>query len=159
MVIISNSGIVVEMSESEDIDNEPLYERFEEEGGPDEEELADFKAQVEEWVKIDDQVRKLNVAIRERRTQQRALSSAIQTFMLAHKYDSLSTEKGAQIKSNVRKVKAPVRVVDVRQKLIDLKGDTEGGELIRKIWDEDRAVIEKKSLRRVIPKVHMHLDL
>ena len=146
-------------------DSEPLYETDVEEDEPDDgaerptaEEMDDLRAQMAQWVKIDDQMRKLNVAMRERRTQQRALSSVIQAFMIKYKYDVLNTAGGPQIKTTVRKVKAPVRLAQVRQKLMDLKGENEGGELVKKIFDE-RQVVERTSIRRIIPKVNTHLDL
>ena len=149
------------------VNEEPLYEDDTDEtdeedvdpaAKPTEEEMDDLRAQMAEWVRIDDQLRKLNVAMRERRTQQRALGTAIQAFMLKFKYDVLNTAAGPQIKTSTRKVKAPMRLSDVRQKLVDLKGDNEGGELIKKLFDE-RQVVEKTSIRRIIPKVNMHLDL
>jgi hypothetical protein len=147
---------------------EPLYEtetetETEEEDAedtvkPTDEEMQDLRAQMAQWVHLDDQMRKLSVAMRERRTQQRALGAAIQTFMVKFKYDVLNTAAGPQIKTTTRKVKAPLKLGDVRQKLVDLKGEGEGGELVKKIFDE-RPVFEKTSIRRIIPKVNMHLDL
>jgi hypothetical protein len=125
---------------------------------PTAEEMEDLRAQMAEWVRIDDQMRKLSVAMRERRTQQRALGSAIQSFMVRHKYEVLNNAQGPQIKTAVRKVKTPLKLADVRQKLVDLKGAGEGGELVKKIFDE-RDVVEKTSIRRIIPKMNTHLDL
>jgi len=125
---------------------------------PTQEEMEDFRAQVNEWIRIDDQVKKLMVAVRERRTQQRALANAIQTFMIRYGYDNLSTQHG-RITSSVRSVKIPVKHADIREKLVQLKGDEEGGALVRKIFEDDRPMIEKKSLRRIIPKVSTHLQL
>lgn len=125
---------------------------------PTQEEMDDFRAQVNEFIRIDDQVKKLMVAVRERRTQQRALSNAIQTFMIRYGYDNLSTQHG-RITSSVRSVKLPVKQADIRTKLVQLKGDDEGNALIRKIFEDDRPMIEKKSLRRIIPKVNTHLQL
>lgn len=149
-----------------DSGSDPLYEAdddYEEEEDeavpkPTREEMDDLRAQMAQWVRLDDQMRKLSVAMRERRTQQRALGSAIQAFMVKHKYDVLNTANGPQIKTTTRKVKAPVKLVDIRQKLVDLKGEHEGGELIRQIFEE-RPVLEKTSIRRIIPKVNMGLDL
>jgi len=144
--------------------DEPLYESDHSDEDvdttekPSQEEMDDLRAQMAQWVTLDDQMRKLSVAMRERRTQQRALGNVIQTFMVKHKYDVLNTAQGPQIKTTVRKVKAPVKLADVRQKLVDLKGENEGGELVKKIFDE-RPVLEKTSIRRIIPKVNMHLDL
>lgn len=131
------------------------------EATPSEEELAEFKSQVNEWMKLDDQIRKLNVAVRERRTHQRALSSGIQTFMIKYKYDNLSTQHG-NIVSSVRVVKKPVKLGDVRIAFAALAQQVPGGDpdvLVRQTFEDPRASVEKKTLRRQIPKVSMHLDI
>ena len=56
------------MSDSEIVDD-TLEERT-----PTEEELADFKNKMAEWLKMDEQINKLSIAIRERRKLQNALS-------------------------------------------------------------------------------------
>jgi hypothetical protein len=128
---------------------------------PTDAELADFKAQVNEWMKLGDQIRKLNVAARERRTQQKALGSHIQDFMIKHKYDNLSTPRGS-IVSSVRKVKAPIKLADVRAKFAELAQRVPDGDpdvLIRETFEDPRTEVEKMSLRFVVPKVSMHLDI
>ena len=121
------------------------------------EELEQFKAQVGEWLKLDDQVRKLSVAVRERRVHQRALSSNIQTFMIKYGYDNLNTQYG-RICAVVRQVKQPLKLTDVRTKILEYQG-LSGEQLIDRIFAETRPLVEKKSLRRVIPKVSMHLEI
>jgi len=120
-------------------------------------ELEQFKAQVGEWLKLDDQVRKLSVAVRERRVHQRALSSNIQTFMIKYGYDNLNTQYG-RICAVVRQVKQPLKLTDVRTKILEYQG-LSGEQLIDRIFAETRPLVEKKSLRRVIPKVSMHLEI
>jgi len=124
---------------------------------PTDEELELFKQQVSEWMKLDDQVRKLSIAIRERRTHQRALASKIQDFMIKYNYDNLSTQTG-RIKSQVRVVKQPLRIQEIRDKILSLQG-LSGEDLVSKIFDEERPSVEKRSLRRVIPKVSLRLDI
>lgn len=138
---------------------EPLYDpaTFAEEAieePPSEDDLEMFKQQVAEWLKLDDQVRKLSIAIRERKVHQRALGAKIQNFMIKHNYDNLNTGQG-RIRSKVRTVQQPLRVTEVKKKLEDL-GQTE---LIEKIFNEQRPQIQKQSLTRIIPKVSLHLDL
>lgn len=125
--------------------------------GPTEEELEHFRQQVSEWMKLDDSIRKLTVAVRERKIHQQALASKIQDFMIRFNYDNLNTQMG-KIKSNVRKVKQPLRLTDIREKILALQGMT-GEELVAKIFDEERPITEKRSLRRVIPKVSLSLDI
>lgn len=150
--------------------SEPLFETTAPapvEGGaeavepPTEAEMAEFKAKVNEWMKLDDQIRKLNVAARERRTHQKAMSSGIQEFMIKHGYDKLSTQHG-NIVSSVRVVKGPVKIADVRAKFLELAQRVPDGDpdvLVRETFEDKRREMEKRSLRRVIPKVSMHLDI
>jgi DNA repair ATPase RecN len=129
---------------------------------PTSEELAEFKSQVSEWVKIDDQIKKLRIAIRERNVHQKALGVKIQEFMKQHKYDNLNTAQG-KINHSVREVKSALKVKDVKDKIYDIadegKFDDELVKRIHEIFDGDRPTIIKEGLRRHVPKVSLHLDL
>jgi len=125
---------------------------------PTAEELEAFKAQVSEWLKLDDQVRKLAVAVRERRVHQRALASNIQTFMVKYGYDNLNTQHG-RICAVVRQVRQPLRLTDIRTKILEYQGLT-GEQLIDRIFqDQARPSVQQMSLRRIMPKVSMHLEI
>jgi hypothetical protein len=124
---------------------------------PTPEELEDFKARVSEWTKLDDQVRKLIIAVKERRTHQKALSDGIQQFMTKYGYDNLNTNYG-RIVHSVRKVKQPIKISEIRS-LITQENTLRGDELIKFIFETERPIIEKQSIRRVIPKVSMLLDI
>lgn len=130
---------------------------MEEGRAPTEDEMEHFRQQVSEWMKLDDSIRKLTVATRERKVHQQAIASKIQEFMIKFNYDNLNTQMG-KIKSNVRKVKQPLKLTDIREKILELQGLT-GEELVAKIFDAERPVTEKRSLRRVIPKVSLSLDI
>lgn len=123
---------------------------------PTPEELEEFKTRVAEWTKLDDQVRKLIIAVKERRTHQKALSEGIQYFMGKYGYDNLNTNHGRIIHS-VRKVKQPLKVTEIRE-LIAREHTLRGEELIKFIFDTERPTVEKEVIRRVIPKVSMLLD-
>jgi hypothetical protein len=123
------------------------------------EELEEFKQQVSEWVKLDEQVVKLNIAIRERRIHQRALSNKVQEFMIKFGYDNLNTTQGV-IKSNVRNVKAPLKLSSIRSEIEKLGDATvSASELLKKLFDGEREVQIKRSLNRKIPKVSMNLEV
>jgi hypothetical protein len=124
---------------------------------PSEEAIEMFRQQVSEWSKLDDQIRKLGIAIRERRIHQRALTSKIQDFMIMHGYDNLTTNAG-KIKSSVRQVKQPLKVSDIRDKILALQ-HLSGEELVAQIFESERPTVEKRSLRRVMPKVSLSLDV
>jgi len=135
---------------------------------PTDEETDSFKQLVAEWLKLDDQVRKLNVAMRERRTHQRALSTKVQDFMIKYGYDNLNTTQGV-IKSNVRTVKQPLKMGDVRAQLDDIFNEAIGTvdntaytkfkEMVEGIFEGERPTVVKQSLCRRIPKVSMSLEL
>lgn len=124
---------------------------------PTQEELDDFKARVSEWTKLDDQVRKLNTAIRERRVHQKALSDGIREFMNKYGYDNLNTNQG-RILYSVRKVKQPIKLNEIKDFIMTQK-ELSGENLIKAIFEQERPIVEKSSIRRVIPKVSMHLEI
>ena len=127
---------------------------------PSTEDFAQFKQQVAEWIKIDDQIRKLSIALRERRTHQRALGKKIQDFMIKHKYDNLDTKHGL-IQSNVKEVLQPIKLTDVRSKIEELDENEKLSkeQIIERFFEAERPTVKKQSLNRKIPKVSMHLDL
>lgn len=123
---------------------------------PSSDELETFKNLVTDWFKFDDQIRKLVIAIKERKNYQKALNSQIQDFMITYNYNDLNTQHG-RIKSNVREVKMPVKMSDVKDKILKHR-ELSGEELFNLIFnDEDREKIVKKSIKRVIPKVSLTL--
>lgn len=124
---------------------------------PTEDELDSFKNLVNDWFKYDDQIRKLLIAIKERKNYQRVLNNKIQEFMFQYKYNDLNTQHG-RIKTNVKEVKAPIKICDIKNKIVKYK-DLSGEELLKKIFEEEREVIVKKNLKRIIPKVSLSLDV
>jgi hypothetical protein len=122
---------------------------------PTEEELDNFKNLVNDWFKYDDQIRKLITAIKERKNYQRVLNNKIQDFMFKFKYNDLNTQHG-RIKTNVKEVKAPIKINDIKTKIIQYK-DLSGEDLLKRIFEDDRETIVKKNIRRVIPKVSLTL--
>jgi hypothetical protein len=125
---------------------------------PTTEEMDTFKNLVADWFKYDDQVRKLKIAIRERKTMQQVLNNKIEEFMFKYNYNDLNTQNG-RLKTNVRNVYKPINIKDVRD-IINNNKHLTGEELLAKIFNkEEREIIVKKSIRRIIPKVSMSLDI
>jgi hypothetical protein len=122
---------------------------------PTEEELESFKNLVNDWFKYDDQIRKLIIAIKERKSYQRVLNNKIQDFMFKFKYNDLNTQHG-RIKTNVKEVKTPIKINDIKTKIIQYK-DLSGEELLKRIFEDDRETVVKKNIRRIIPKVSLTL--
>lgn len=123
---------------------------------PTEEELDDFKNFVNDWFKYDDQIRKLVIAIKERKNYQRVLNTKIQDFMTKFNYNDLNTQYG-RIKTNTTEVKVPIKLTDVKERIIKYKNLC-GEDLLKQIFEEDRQVVTKKNIRRIIPKVSVTLE-
>jgi len=122
---------------------------------PNSEEIEEFKNLVNDWFKYDDQIRKLIVAIKERKNYQKALNNQIQDFMIKYDYNDLNTQHG-RLKSHVREVKIPIKMTDVKDKILEYS-DLSGEELFNKIFSGERETTVKKGIRRIIPKVSLVL--
>lgn len=125
---------------------------------PTTEEMDTFKNLVADWFKYDDHIRKLKIAIRERKTLQQVLNNKIEEFMFKYNYNDLNTQNG-RLKTNIRNVYKPINIKDVRD-IINNNKHLTGEELLAKIFNkEEREVIVKKTIKRIIPKVSMSLDI
>jgi hypothetical protein len=137
------------MEEDNIVDNIINQERIE----PTEEELETFKNLVNDWFKYDDQIRKLKIAMKERKNYQRVLNNKIEEFMFNYKYNDLNTQHG-RIKTNTKECKVPIKMNDIKTKIIQYK-ELSGEELLKRIFDEDRQTFVKKNIKRIIPKVSL----
>ena len=125
---------------------------------PSEDELDNFKNLVSEWFKYDDSIRKLDIAIKERKNYQRSLNNQIQDFMFKYKYNDLNTQNG-RIKANIKEVPKPINIKDIKTRILEFK-DLSGSELLEKVFSmDDRPIVEKKTIKRIIPKVSLSLDI
>jgi hypothetical protein len=122
---------------------------------PPPDELEEFKNQVSQWIHFDDQVRKLTIAVKERKRAMNALTPMIQAFMIKYNYDDLNTQSG-KIRASKRTVRAPIKLSDVKTKLLELDS---GEDIVKQIFEAERPTVEKTSLRRIIPKVSLSLDI
>ena len=120
---------------------------------PTEDELDEFKNLVKDWFKFDDQIRKLEIAIKERKSYKKALNSKIQEFMFKYNYNDLNTQHG-RIKTNSKEVKIPIKITDIKDKILKYR-DLSGEDLINQIFNEEREVILKQNIRRIIPRVSL----
>lgn len=120
---------------------------------PTENELDTFKNLVNDWFKYDDQIRKLVIAIKERKNYQRVLNSKIENFMTTYKYNDLNTQFG-RIQLNERNIKTPINIGNIKESIIK-NSSLSGEELLNKIFNEERQIITKKNIRRIIPTVSL----
>ena len=122
---------------------------------PSVEELETFKNLVNDWFKYDDQIRKLKIAMKERKNYQRVLNNKIEDFMFSYKYNDLNTQH-VRIKTNIKECKVPIKMNDIKSKIIQYN-NLSGEELLKRIFEEDRETIVKKNIKRIIPKVSLSL--
>ena len=120
---------------------------------PTEEELESFKNLVNDWFKYDDQIRKLKIAMKERKNYQRVLNNKIEEFMFNFKYNDLNTQHG-RIKTNMKECVVPIKMNDIKTKIIQYN-ELSGEELLKRIFEEDRQTVMKKNIKRIIPKVSL----
>jgi hypothetical protein len=138
--------------------NDDIEEILNENPEPSKEELETFKNLVAEWFKYDDVIRKLVVALKERKTLQKALNSKIEDFMFRYKYQDLNTQNG-RIKATLKETPKPINLKEIRE-ILEQNKELKGTELLEKIFNkEDRPLITKKSIKRIIPKVSLSLDI
>jgi hypothetical protein len=125
---------------------------------PTKEELDTFKNLVNEWFKYDDIIRKLVVALKERKNHQRALNNKIEDFMFKYNYNDLNTQNG-RLKASVKTSHKPINLKEVKE-ILEKNKDLTGEELINKIFNkDDRPLTTKKIIKRIIPKVSLSLDI
>ena len=96
---------------------------------PSVEELETFKNLVNDWFKYDDQIRKLKIAMKERKNYQRVLNNKIEDFMFSYKYNDLNTQHG-RIKTNIKECKVPIKMNDIKSKIIQYN-NLSGEELLK----------------------------
>jgi seryl-tRNA synthetase len=146
------SGIYDEKSFNNSEDNVQLIQ-------PTESELEEFKQQFSEWIKMDDQIRKLEIAMKERKTHKKALEKKVCEFMTKFKYDNLNTKHG-QIKCNIKMIPQPVKYSKIKTTIFD--SNMSPDEIIKGLKNmivSDVPKVKKENLRRIMPKVSMNLDL
>ena len=125
---------------------------------PSKEELDTFKNLVNEWFKYDDMIRKLEVALKERKTLKRALNGKIEDFMFKYKYNDLNTQNG-RIRASVKTTHKPINIKEIRL-MIENNKDMTGEELLNILFNkEDRPTTTKKVIKRIVPKVSLSLDI
>lgn len=125
---------------------------------PTKEELDNFKNLVNEWFKYDDIIRKLEVALKERKTLKKAFNGKIEEFMFKYNYNDLNTQNG-RIKASVKTLHKPINIKEIRT-LIEENKNMTGEELLNILFNKgDRPTTTKKVIKRIVPKVSLSLDI
>ena len=110
--------------------------------------LDEFKSNVKQWLELDNQLKRLAAASKERRKKKDEINRSILEFMSKFNIEDLNTKDGI-IRYRKTFVKEPLSQKTIKNKLEELfKDDQENFEKIEKIFT-DREKIEKMSLRRL----------
>jgi hypothetical protein len=110
--------------------------------------LDEFKQNVKSWLDLDNQLKRLAAASRERRQKKTDINLKILEFMGKFNIEDLNTKDGI-IRYRKTFVKEPLSQKTIKTKLEELfKDDDENFERIGKIFT-DRGKVEKTSLRRL----------
>jgi hypothetical protein len=118
---------------------------------PDNIALEEFKHQVKMWMDIDNQIKKLNQAVKEKKTVQKVLSDKILTFMSRYNIEDLNTKDG-KLRAKVSYTKPAVKKTSIKEKLLNyFEHDKETGKKVTDaVFDEDQVQkVEKVSLKRL----------
>ena len=142
---ISSSAIVNNILNNEiAIDNIENQEQAMEES-MNEHLLVEFKKNVKLWLELDNQIKRLNIAIKERKKKKNKLNDNILEFMEKYNIEDLNTKEGL-IKFKKTFVKTPLSQKIIKEKLGEIfENDDNKLEKVNKIFT-DRKKIEKTRL-------------
>ncbi len=111
------------------------------------EELQIFKEKVKTWIELDLVIKRLQMAIKERKKLKDTLNDDILRFMIKYNIEDLNTKTGT-IKYKKTKTKVPLSQKKIKEKLYEVFQSNE--KIIKKIDDvfNNREIKEKASLRK-----------
>jgi hypothetical protein len=110
---------------------------------PDQEVIDDFKNQVRAWIEIDNSVRKLKQAIKERNNVKKQLTDKILGFMGKYNIEDLNTKDGSRLRYKVTQVKEPLTASKIKERI------TENFEQINSMDDLQERVFSTKKVQKI----------
>jgi hypothetical protein len=131
---------------------------------PSQEDLEAFKGQLDEWVRMEDQLRKLNVARRECMLRMKRLGAGVEEFMTKYGYEHINRRDGSHIKYRTREVKQPMTLQTIKTQLLaldeaELRESTPMTLLERLFNNAQRGTVVRTTLRRFVPTLPTHLEV
>lgn len=115
----------------------------------DDPDLDAFKQDVRTWIELDDSIRRLQAALRERRTARTQLSVRVLQFMSRHNIEDLST-RDTRIRYKVQYVRKPLTQDVIKQRIDTYFGDNKDSAVaLHGALFANRERVEKSSLRRL----------
>lgn len=111
--------------------------------------LEEFKTQVRTWIDLDNTIKKLQQALRERRDLKKRLTEKLVAFMARYNIEDLNTREG-KLRFKVALVKPSLSQKAIQERMVKLFSEAQSGEdLSRRIFQDERPAIERASLRRI----------
>jgi hypothetical protein len=115
---------------------------------PDNDSLEQFKNQVRAWVEIDNSVKALKNAIKDRNLAKKELTDKILRFMIKFNIEDLNTKDGSKLRYKVNQVKKSPTAKDIKTRLADNYSKVDNAEeLSNRLFQCNK--IEKPTLRRL----------
>jgi hypothetical protein len=116
--------------------------------------LEEFKNQVKIWWELDTAIKRLQIAVRERKKAQAVMNAKILDFMKRHSVEDLNTKDGV-LRYKTSYVKAPLSQKSIREKLSEyFNRDPNALNIVKKVFDE-REQVQRESLRRIAKGVSL----
>ena len=148
----------------QNISNEVEKKSMEDEGEPiDDIELSNFKENVRQWIRLDDETRKIanevkkvNVKKKELQKKRDEMNASILYFMNKYNIGDLNTSNG-RIKYAISSKKSPINLKTLKEQLGGYYKNEEDVDKLLKFLEENREKSEKISLKRTITKKTLNL--
>ena len=114
-------------------------------------EFIDFKENVKEWITLDDDIKTLNAALKERKEKKKELTPKVLNFMNEYEVHDVKTTDG-QLKFSKSVTSKPLNKKYLVSRLGDFFKDYNKGEKAVDFIYENRDKEEKLKLKRIIKK-------
>lgn len=110
----------------------------------------EFISAVRRWVKVDDTIRDITVALRKEKEERKKLEETILEFMKKSEQDVLSISTGGSLRRTVTKAKSGLKQDYLREVMGRY---TQNPDEVVKVILEGRPVTEREYLKRTHPRV------
>lgn len=116
---------------------------------PDNTVMDEFKTQVRNWIELDNAVKKLQQAVRERNLMKKQLTEKILLFMAKYNIEDLNARDGSRLRYKVTQKTQPVKPTEVKARLVEHFNQVSSAEeLLEKVFAPAQKV-DKVVLKRL----------
>jgi ketol-acid reductoisomerase len=112
-------------------------------------EFVKFKERVNEWLDLDDDLKTLREATKQRNARKKELAPDILEFMKLNGIENLHTKSGGKLKYRSSMVKKPLNQKEIKSKLCEFFNNIKRGEQVANYLLENREKTERVSLSRI----------